>query len=142
MARIQITERISIEAAITASVNGNIHLRFRVHILKGGESRDYLYFSSIVESTLNFEFDHNVSYKQMLQLAVAVFEKFTGTMLYQDIIRCVWNIGVAARGCNMRNCFDDPNANVQDVLCAEVADNDSSGYPHMEWRGNFTLNRK
>eukprot|EP00978_Attheya_sp_CCMP212_P022028 scaffold65099_cov68-Attheya_sp.AAC.2 len=107
--------------------------------IKVGESREYRYFSSIVDSALHFAFDYNVSYKQLHQLAVAVV---AGTMLYQDIMQYDWNRGVAAHaGCNLRKCFDDPTTNAQEMLCAEIAEHDSSGYPHLEWTGNCMLHR-
>ena len=67
----------------------------------------------------------------MPQLDVADVHEFTGNIIYQYIMQYVCNIRVAARGRNLCKCFEDSNTNAQEILCANIADHDSSGYHHM-----------
>ena len=109
--------------------------------IKVGESRERRYFSSVVDSTLNFSFGSNVSYKRIIRVDVAVVDKFTETIIYQDIIQYGWNRGVDDRRRNLRKFFDYPTTSAQDMMCAEITDHYSSGYPYMECRVNGMLHR-
>ena len=94
-----------------------------------------------MDSILNFVFYYNVSYKKMLQLAVDVVDECTRKILYQYIMQYVLNIGVATSGHNMRKCFDDPITNAKEMMCTKIADHDSSGYPHTEWKVDCMIHR-
>ena len=74
-------------------------------------------------------------------MAVAVVDEFTGKIIYQYTMKYVLNIGVATRGHNMRKCFDDPITNAKEMMCTKIADHDSSGYPHTEWKGDCMIHR-
>eukprot|EP00978_Attheya_sp_CCMP212_P035812 scaffold158077_cov29-Attheya_sp.AAC.1 len=109
--------------------------------MKAGESREYGHFSSIMDSTFSFAYNYMPTYKQMLQFAVGIVDEFNGTMLFQDIMQYSWNNGNATRKRNLKSSFDDPRTNAQEMLCAEIADHESSNYPHVKWRGQCSLNR-
>ena len=68
--------------------------------------------------------------QKKLQLDVAVVDKFTGTMIYQYIIQYGWNRGVSDHG-------RSPTKNAQEILCDEIYDHDSSGYPICNGEGKL-----
>jgi hypothetical protein len=117
------------------------HITFRgqYFAIKAGESREYGYFPSIIDSTFRFAFNYSPTYKQLLQLAIAVVDEFSGTMLFQDIMHYGWSAGISLCGRDLKKCFNNPKTNAQEMLCAEIAHHDSSKYPHMLWRGNSSL---